>query len=88
MKFFGRIMKERFVIFETMTEDFESQKPLVDRLELCLRIICKEFDVSVPLWLDRNTSEFACFRRTNFTPEQFIDQVKFDRLEIEVVLDK
>ena len=88
MKFFGRMMKERFVMIETMTEDFETNKPLVDRLEKCLRVVCKELDVSVPIWLDRNTSEFACFRRTTFTPEQFIDQVKFDRLEIEVVLDK
>ena len=87
MKFFGRMMKERFVILETMTEDFESGKPLVDRLENCLRKICKEFDVSVPIWLDRNTNEFAYFRRTTFTPEQFIDQVKFDRLQIEVMLD-
>ena len=87
MKFFGRVMKERFVMVETMTEDFETGKPLVDRLENCLRKICKEFDLSVPIWLDRNTSEFACFKRTTFTPEQFIDQVRFDRLEIEVVLD-
>ena len=33
MKFFGRVMKERFVMVETMTEDFETGKPLVDRLE-------------------------------------------------------
>ncbi|MEI6603536.1 MAG: hypothetical protein WCL54_08630 [Clostridia bacterium] len=88
MKFFGRMMKERFVILETVVEDLEKQKPLVDRLEHCLRAVCKEFDISVPIWLDRNTSEFACFRRTTFTPEQFIDQVKFDKLQIEVVLDK
>ena len=87
MKFFARIMKERYVIFETMTEDFEVAKPLVDRLEKCLRIVCKDLDVSVPIWLDRNTKEFACFKRTIFTPEQFIDQVKFDKLQIEVVLD-
>ena len=88
MKFFGRMMKQRFVIHETVTEDFDTQKPLVDRLEKCLRAVCKDFDISVPIWLDRNTKEFACFRRTTFTPEQFIDQVKFDKLQIEVVLDK
>ncbi|MEI6131885.1 MAG: hypothetical protein WCQ41_03555 [Bacillota bacterium] len=87
MKFFGRLMKERFVIHETIAEDFETHKPLVDRLEKCLRIVCKDFDISVPIWLDRNTKEFACFRRTTFTAEQFIDHVKFDRLQIEVNLD-
>ena len=87
MRLYGRVMKERYVLTEQCVEDKDRTKPFADRLEGCLIKICRRLDVSVPIWLDKNTTEFACFRKTSFMADQFMDEVKFDRLEIQIELD-
>lgn len=49
--------------------------------------LCHEFDIPRPLWLNKHESEFAEFRRTQFLPEHFVEDVTFDRLEIEFLED-
>lgn len=53
-----------------------------ERLEKCLLELCSRFETPVPLWLKKNTREFAIFHRTFFTREQFIENVWFDKFEI------
>lgn len=53
-----------------------------DRLEACLIGLCKELDIPVPLWMNKNTSEFVRFRHTAFHHEQFMEPVKFDKMDI------
>ncbi len=52
------------------------------QLENCLLDICRALDVSPPLWMDKNTKEFARFHKTVFTEDQFIEDVKFNRFQI------
>lgn len=47
--------------------------------------ICHEFDLSTPLWLDSNINEFKRLSKTRFTPDNFIDSVDFDFLDISVI---
>ena len=49
--------------------------------------MCREFDIPSPLWLDKHDREFREFRRTHFLPEHFMEEVSFDRLEIEFLED-
>ena len=49
--------------------------------------LCREFDIPCPLWLDKHEFEFGEFRRTNFLPEHFMEDVPFERLEIEFLED-
>lgn len=51
-------------------------------LELCLLDICKQLDVSPPLWMEKNTREFAKWHQTIFHADQFMDTVFFSRLQI------
>ena len=46
---------------------------------------CYEFDLSVPIWLNKNISEFKSVSKTRFTKDSFIDSVDFDYLEIQVI---
>ena len=43
----------------------------------------READIARPLWLDKHLKEWARFQRTAFLPEHFVEDVRFDRLEIE-----
>lgn len=49
--------------------------------------LCKQFDIPRPIWLPKHEREFDSFRRTAFTAEHFIEEINFDRLEIEFLDD-
>ncbi len=56
-------------------------------VEEALTRLCHEFDIPRPLWLDKHYREFDEFRRTHFLPEHFMEEVPFQRLEIEFLED-
>ena len=49
--------------------------------------MCKQCDLPVPLWLNKHVSEYNQFRRTVFTREHFMEDIEFDRMEIEYLDD-
>ena len=49
--------------------------------------ICRELDVPRPIWLPKHEREFESFRMTGFTRDHFLEDVPFDRLEIEIIDD-
>ena len=56
-------------------------------VEDALTELCHEFDIPRPMWLNKHHREFEEFRRTQFLPEHFIEDVPFQRLEIEFLED-
>ncbi len=47
--------------------------------------ICRALDVPAPLWLPKHEREFDAFRMTAFARDHFLEEVAFDRLEIEFI---
>lgn len=80
----GKLITGTRVIKEVVVENNEEGLSYRDVLEKCFIELCKRLDIQVPLWLKKNTKEFASYRRTFFTPDQFIDKVNFGRFEIRV----
>ncbi len=54
------------------------------KIFVALDTICHDFDLSVPIWLDSNIEEFQRTSRTRFYKDNFIDEIDFDYLQIEV----
>ena len=46
--------------------------------------LCRQMDIPVPMWMKKNTKEFAAFGQTIFFREQYTEQVRFDRFQIRV----
>ena len=84
MKIIGKLIKGTGVISEKVVDKDDSSVSFRDLLEANLITLCRELDISVPIWLKRNTNEFVRYHRTSFTEDQFIDSVKFDRFEIKI----
>lgn len=82
MVLFGRLILETRTIKEAFYEVSDEKASFRDRLEECLIGLCRELDISVPLWLKKNTTEFIQYRTTFFTKEQFMENIKFDKFEI------
>ena len=49
--------------------------------------IAKQMDLPMPMWLRKHEKEWENHRRTAFLPEHFVEDVHFDRLEIEYLDD-
>lgn len=57
----------------------EEQQALIEQ--------CREFDVPAPMWLGKHEREFEEFRHTAFTRDHFVEEISFDRMEIEFLAD-
>lgn len=47
--------------------------------------VCKEFDLSTPIWLDSNINDFKRNSKTRFTKDCFMEEIDFDYLELHVI---
>lgn len=47
--------------------------------------MCYEFDLGKPIWLDANINEFKRHARVKFRGDNFIEQLEFDYLEMQVI---
>ncbi|HEY8500272.1 MAG TPA: hypothetical protein VIL89_06610 [Clostridia bacterium] len=81
MKLHAKIIKGTKTLAEEelfISEDESFQK----QLEQCFIELCKKMEISVPIWLKKNTREFTRFGRTSFNSDQFFEPVDFDQFEI------
>jgi len=46
---------------------------------------CHKLDISRPLWLDKHQREWDEFGQTRFLPDDFMEPVSFQRMEIEFI---
>ena len=54
-------------------------------LEKALIELCKQMDIPVPMWMKKNTHEFAAFHQTIFFDEQYTEKVRFDSFQIKMI---
>lgn len=85
MKLQGKTYKANIVTIEKIVEKKDHGESFVKDLEWCLIKLCRDMDVPIPLWLDKNTSEFARFRQTIFFEDHFTEKVLFDRFQIKLL---
>lgn len=72
-------MTDNFTV-EDRSEDTRTHKVFAAITQLCLH-----FDLSEPIWLNANITEFKQSARTRFYPDNFIDAVPFDYMEIQII---
>lgn len=47
--------------------------------------ICYAFDLGKPIWLDSTISEFKRHSKARFYQDNFIEEIPFDYLELQVI---
>ncbi len=58
-----------------------------DALMDCLEQIYKHLDMAEPVWVTKHARELSVFRKTKFLPADFLEPVKFDFFEIELLAE-
>jgi len=82
VKLEGKLFRANLMIDMTTVEKPDIQDQFVRQLEQCLVELCRNMDAPIPLWLEKNTHEFARFHQTIFFSEQFTERINFDRMQI------
>lgn len=82
VKLEGKTFKANLVVRQAEVVYDEKKDTFVKELEGALVLLCRTLDVPIPLWLSKNTHEFAAFRQTIFFSDQFTETVNFDRFQI------
>ncbi len=83
-RLWGKIFHENHLIKDTVIEDTSLNtrtKKIFDAIEA----ICYQFDLSQPIWLDSNITEFQRHDKVRFYQDNFVEEIPFDYLEIHVI---
>ena len=75
----NRLLKD--ITISDMAEDKRRTKKVFDAVDE----VCYEFDLSRPVWLEKNINEFKRRDKTRFYKDNFIESVEFDFIEIQVI---
>ena len=77
--FSGKMVKNMTI------ENSDSSLNRTKKIFSALDEVCYAYDLSKPLWLDKNIREFKKNSKTRFTKDNFVDEIEFDSLDIEVI---
>ncbi len=84
-RLWAKIIKDGKIVKDIVVEDDSEDKTRTRKVFDSLEHICREFDLGNPIWLASNISEFKRFSKTNFNSDNFMEQIEFDRLEIQII---
>ena len=86
MRIWGKIIRDNHLLRDTVVLLEGPERRTIKVFE-GLRLICMEFDLAVPTWLNTNVKEFQRTAKTRFRKDSFIEQIPFDYLEIQIIED-
>jgi hypothetical protein len=77
--------KDNRMVRDITIADSDTSKNRTKKIFDAIDEVCMAFDLSKPIWLDKNISEFQRVDKTRFSADNFIDSIEFDYLEIHVI---
>ena len=83
-RLWGKEFKDNHMIKDTTICD-DSGDTRTHKIFKALEMICDEFDLSNPIWLDSNITEFKRIARTRFYAHSFVESIDFDYLDFYVI---
>lgn len=83
-RLWGKIWKDNHMLRDT-TFCEESDDTRTHKVFRGLEQICYELDLGHPIWLDKTILEFKRFDKARFYQDNFIEEIPFDYLEIQVI---
>ena len=84
MRLWGKIWKNNHMLRDTVIED-DRDDTRTHKIFHALDEICYEFDLGKPIWLDSTINEFKRHSKARFYQDNFIEEIPFDYLEIQII---
>ncbi len=83
-RLWAKVWKDNRMLRDTVICD-DSDKRRTQKVFEALDQISAEFDLAKPIWLDKTIKEFQMHSRTRFYQDNFMEEIDFDYLEIQVI---
>lgn len=83
-RLWGKTWKDNHMLRDMVYEE-DSDDTRTHKIFRGLEEICREFDLSKPIWLDTTVAQFKRHSKARFYQDSFIDEIGFDYLEIQVL---
>ncbi len=84
-RMWGKLIRNNKLLKDTTVSISDRRLSRTQMVFQALDEICYAFDLSKPIWLDANVSEFKRISKTRFSQDHFIETIPFDYLEIQVI---
>lgn len=83
-RLWAKMFRNNHLLKDTVIQD-DSIDTRTHKIFRALDEICHEFDLGKPIWLDNNITEFKRHNKVRFRQDNFIEEIDFDYLEIQVL---
>ena len=83
-RMWGKLIRDNHLLKDHIVED-SSARNRTAKVFSALEELSREFDLAVPIWLEKNIRDFQRVSKTRFTRDSFIEQIEFDYLEIQMI---
>jgi hypothetical protein len=84
MRIWFKIWKDTHLL-QTETIEDDSDDTRTHKIFRALEEACLRFDLGKPIWLDANIAEFKRHAKTRFSRDNFVEEIDFDYLELQVL---
>lgn len=84
MRFWARLFKDNRMIKDTVITNNDDDTR-THKVFAAIEKACYEFDVSKPIWLELNISDFSKYSKVRFYKDSFVEDIHFDYMEFSVL---
>lgn len=84
-RMWGKLWKDNHLVRDTVINISDYSLSRTQMIFQSLEEICYQFDLSQPIWLDANIREFQRHDKTRFSWDNFVEEIPFDYLELQVI---
>ena len=84
-RMWGKLWKDNHLLKDTVINISDHSLSRTQMVFQSLEEICYQFDLSQPIWLDANIREFQRHDKTRFSRDNFVEEIPFDYLELQVI---
>lgn len=84
MRIWFKMFKDTRILKDEIIENYE-EETRTHKIFQAVEDVCYHMDLGKPIWLDSNVKEFQRHSKTRFTKDNFVEEIEFDFLEMEVL---
>lgn len=84
-RIWAKIWKSNRMLKDTVVINSDKTLNRTRKIFAALDEVCIEFDLSRPIWLDKNIVEFKKHDKVRFGQDSFMEEIEFDYLEMQVI---
>lgn len=84
-RLWAKIFKDDRMIKDMVVSNDSPELRRTQKIFAAMDDICREYDLSKPIWLESTITAFKRYDKTRFVQDNFMEPIDFDYLEIQVI---